>query len=152
MANLRFNARVGPARVGSRTSEDFHASVHNVRRDMQGVINRYRRLINHIETVSPDILLEALEPTFEQSKTYCPKDTGALVNSGYLEITQFRGVPTVEIGYGRGGNPSYAVNVHENLEWRHKYPTRAKWLQVALTEDEANIQNRIVNAYRTVFA
>jgi len=94
------------------------------------------------------VLYNALEPAFELSKEYCPVDTGAMVDSGYLEISTFRGVPTVEIGYGRAGNPPYTVEVHENLEWRHKDPTRAKWLQVALAESAGQIQDDIRRGYR----
>ena len=120
-------------------------------RQMAGVVNNYRRLVRHIEETTPEILLEALEPTFKKSKEYCPKDTGALVESGYLEVRELRKKPTVEIGYGFGGNPSYTVAVHENLEWRHKSPTRAKWLQAALEEDANAIRGRIIRSYSGMF-
>jgi hypothetical protein len=149
--SLRFNSNVGPKRLGSGSSDEYKDVVRNTRRDMDRVIDNYRRLVQHLELVSPEVLYDALQPTFQLSQEYCPIDTGKLKASGYLEITQFRGVPTVEIGYARGGDPEYAVNVHENLEWRHKAPTRAKWLQVALQEDAPQIQSRIVNSYRRVF-
>lgn len=136
----RFNAKVGGRVRGA-----------DARRQMAGVINAYSRLVRHIEEATPEILMEALEPTFEKSQEYCPRDTGELLNSGYLEIRELRGKPTVEMGYGFGGSPSYAVAVHENLEWRHKAPTRAKWLQTAIEEDEQAIQGRIVRAYSGMF-
>lgn len=136
MASLRFKPFVG-------------------RRDRPGsfapIIANYIDLVEHLEGITPEILMDALEPTFEISQEYCPEDTGRLKDSGYLEITEFRGRPSVEIGYGRGGEPPYAATVHENMEWRHKAPTRAKWLQVALTEDEQNIQARLAYDYRRVF-
>lgn len=118
---------------------------------MRAIIDRYKKLVRGLEDVTPEIMLAALEPTFEKSQEYCPKDTGKLVESGYLQITQFRGKPRVEIGYGLGGDPAYAAAVHENLEWRHKAPTRAKWLQVALEEDAGEIQNRVAAAYKGIF-
>lgn len=147
----RFQASVGPKRVGSTYSPSFAQNVRSARESMNSIIKNYQRLVDYLEEVTPEVLYEAMEPTFELSQEYCPEDTGALKRSGYLEITEFRGKPTVEIGYGRGGQPPYATTVHENLEYRHKAPTRAKWLQVALTEDEQEIQDRIVSSYRRVF-
>lgn len=123
----------------------------NARNAMNQVVKRYKKLIDQLEIATPNILYAALEPTFEKSQDYCPQDTGRLVASGYLEIVEFRGKPTVQIGYGKGGDPEYAVTVHENLEWRHKAPTRAKWLQVALAEDANDIERRIVSAYQGMF-
>lgn len=134
--NFKFRAVVGSQRRGAK---------------MTDVIMNYTKLVRHLEVVSPDILLDAMQPTFALSQQYCPTDTGRLKDSGYLEITERRGRPTVEIGYGFGGEPPYATAVHENLEWQHKAPTRAKWLQVALEEDAQNIQDRIVADYRSVF-
>jgi hypothetical protein len=146
---VRINAVVGRKAIRSgNMSSTMADNTRAVRAAMQGIIKNYQRYVNHLEGSSAEIIFEAMLPTFEKSKDYCPKDTGALVESGYLEITSFRGVATVEIGYGKGGNPDYAVTVHENLEWRHKAPTRAKWLQVALAEDAADIQDRILSGYR----
>lgn len=150
---VRVAAHVGRKRLNplGGHSAEFRQAQMDARSSMARVISNYRRLINELENVTPDILLEALEPTFEKSQEYCPYDTGRLRDSGYLQITQFRGNPTVEIGYGLGGEPPYTVNVHENLEWRHKYPTRAKWLEVALLEDDQAIQQRIISAYKEMF-
>lgn len=121
-------------------------------KSMRGVVNAYNRLIRYLENATPEILVEALEPTYRKSQEYCPKDTGALKDSGYLEIVEHRnGKITVEMGYGFRGQPEYAARVHENLEWRHKRPTRAKWLQVALEEDEQAIRGRIIRAYAGIF-
>jgi hypothetical protein len=136
------------------TISRFYASIgrkrgqNDARADMNAVIRNYRRLVEHLQDVSPDVLYEALEPAFELSQEYCPVSTGTMRASGYLEKTTFRGIPTVEIGYGRGGVPEYTVAVHENLEWKHDDPTRAKWLQVALSESAHDIQDRIRQGYR----
>lgn len=136
----RFFARIG----GARVTDKRRKATYGARRGMQGIIKEYQKFVDTVEAATPQILYEALLPAFELSKEYCPKDTGAMVASGYLEITTFRGRPTVQIGYGRGGTPSYTARVHENMEWKHEYPTRAKWLQVALAESRERIQNGII--------
>ncbi len=143
---VRLNAKVGRRYTSADSAHS--ANSKRARAGFNNVLKNFSMLIDHLHDVSPQVMVEALEPTFELSKEYCPEETGALKASGYLEITSFRGTPTVEIGYGKGGSPDYAVTVHENLEWRHKAPTRAKWLQVALEEDAANIQDRIVSGYK----
>lgn len=92
--------------------------------------------------IIPDVMYDALEPTFELSQKYVPVDTGELKDSGYLDITKRGKNPVVEIGYGRDGAP-YAVYVHEMPHY-HKPPTRFKYLQGALDEDYNQILNRIV--------
>ncbi len=91
----------------------------------------------------PEDLKEALEPTLNLSKEYCPVDTGKLVGSAYLETEQFRGGSRAEIGYARNGDPDYAVIVHEQVHVGHKAPTSAKFLQRAIDEDYHNILQRL---------
>lgn len=149
VSTVRLNAFVGrKALRGGSIHQEVRDTTRVARASMKGIINNYRKLVDHLEGVTAPVLYEALEPTFAKSLEYCPQDTGALRASGYLEITQFRGTPTVEMGYGAGGSPGYAVAVHENLEWRHKSPTRAKWLQVALAEDATVIQGRIITGLK----
>lgn len=146
--NASFNAVVGRKRIAPSLNAYTRSAQLNVRAQMSSVINNYRKFISQVEEAMPDVLYEALQPTYELSQEYVPYDTGALADSGYLEITNFRGKPRVEIGYGLGGVPPYAVRVHETMEFRHEAPTRAKWLQVALEEDAPNVQKRIVDALK----
>jgi len=136
-----FKAHVGGVRNSNQSA----------RRAMKEVIARYEKLIVHIENVTPEVLFDALEPTFYTSLVYVPKDTGDLSQSGYIEIVDGSYGKRVEMGYGKGGDPDYAVAVHENMEWRHRWPTRAKFLQSALEEDEQEIQARIVEGLQKVF-
>ena len=140
-----FQATIGRKRLAASISPETAGYTRSARASMAAIIRNYRRFVKNVEQEMPQVLLAALEPTYEKSQEYCPKDTGALVESGYLEITTFRGNSRVEIGYGKGGDPDYAAAVHENMEWRHKAPTRAKWLQIALEEDASAIQGRITN-------
>lgn len=143
-----FNASIGRKRLAASISPETAAYTRNARAGMQAIIRNYRKFVKNVESEMPNILFEAMAPTFQVSQEYCPKDTGKMRESGYLEITSFRGKPRVEIGYGKGGDPDYTAAVHENMEWRHKAPTRAKWLQVALEEDAQEIQSRIVTLMR----
>ena len=93
-------------------------------------------------------MLEAMVPIKRKADYYTPVDTGALLESGYLEINSFRGNPRVEIGFGRGGKPFYTVYVHEILEYRHAEPTQAKFLERAVYEDLGGLRTRLVQAYR----
>jgi hypothetical protein len=140
MGITRFRAHVGPQRNVKNASE--------ARKAMDATVRYYQKFVRHMETESPDVLLEALEPAFDLSQYYCPVATGAMKDSGYLVIAQRGQYPTVEIGYGKFGKPPYTVAVHENMEWKHKNPTRSKWLQTALAEEASEIQQRITLGYK----
>jgi hypothetical protein len=119
-------------------------------REMQQVVDQFKSWTLHMTNSSGQVLLEALRPTYEKSRTYCPVLTGALIDSGYIEVRRvglLRGWQA-EIGYGRGGQPSYAVTVHEKPVY-HRPPTRHKWLQTALQEDGNEIQQRIREGFKT---
>lgn len=122
--------------------------VEQVNAGMQKIQKDLLYILEQTEGATPDIMWEALHPTFEKSQEYCPKDTHALVDSGYLEVVQFRGNPKVEMGYGKGGLPDYAAYVHEMVEIPHKAPTRAKFLESAINEDMFDIIERISTGYR----
>jgi hypothetical protein len=99
--------------------------------------------------VSDEVMLEALQPNYEKSQEYVPKQTGRLSRSGYLQIAETsRGNPRVEIGYGYGGDPFYTVFVHEMVNIRHEPPTRAKFLQQAIMEDLDGIFKRLGDGYK----
>lgn len=111
---------------------------------MGAIIDNFKAWVAHLEGNAADVLYEAMLPTFEKAKLYTPKKDGDLVASGYLEKRTFRGNSIVEIGFGKGNKPFYAIWVHEKLEDRHAPPTRAKYLQSALEEDEGQIRSLIL--------
>jgi hypothetical protein len=112
--------------------------------DMNRIAADFNAFINHFTAMSPEILTQAYQPTFEKSQAYCPKKTGDLVSSGFMEVAGAgTKTPTVVIGYGRGGRPDYAPIVHEDTTKFHAPPTRSKWLQAALDEDYNQILQRI---------
>jgi hypothetical protein len=143
--SITFRASLGKVLPDSR-----FASI-NPSAQFRQIVKNYKEVIADLEDMTPNIIFEALEPTFDLSMQYCPIDTGALRASGYLRTTERGNSPRVEIGYGEGGEPEYTVSVHENLEWRHWRGTRAKWLQAALEETEKQIEDRIISAYQRYF-
>lgn len=151
MAISPFRLDVGKIRsTGSKFPWEpgYVASVRAQLDDLQKIMKSF---VKQVEYTTPEICLEALRPTYEKSLGWCPVDTGDLRQSGYLEILPFRGQQRVEMGYGKHGIPFYAVIVHENLEYEHKPPTQAKWLERAVTEDLEDIQQRIVEGMQAYF-
>lgn len=104
----------------------------------------------HLSGQSGEVLRAALMPTLAKAVGYCPIKTGALRSSAYLEVqrTGLFGAYQAEIGFGRNGEPHYAILVHE-IDTYHKPPTRWKFLQAALEEDASEIQNRLINGFKT---
>lgn len=145
---LSVRAYAGRRRISKSLDAESAGFARSMKNAMQDVIANYQEFVDSVEEASPEILMNALQPTFEKSQSYCPVNTGAMKESGYLENTSFRGNPRVEIGYGKNGNPPYTAKQHENLEFRHKAPTRAKWLQVALEEDAQDIQQRVIDGMK----
>ena len=121
-----------------------------IKTQIAGIENKLAMVINAIKGLTPEVLLEILEPVLEQSQIYCPVKTGALKNSSYLEVMQqgTGGTISAEIGYGRGGVPHYTIYVHEDLEKVHTPPTQAKFLQRPVDEILPNIQDQILRKYK----
>lgn len=119
---------------------------------VQSMLTEFQSWIGHINAKNIDVAYNALIPTFAKAKMYCPLDPDhrsgeplALRASARLEKrTTGGGKPTVEISFGRNGVPFYAVFVHEMLRYRHAPPTRAKFLETAIKEDMAVLQDRVV--------
>lgn len=138
-------AGIGRARIPRTDTTPQAAFEKAIRSQMQDIVKNFIGWAKHMEAESATVLKEALEPTFEKSKEYVPKDTLALLNSAYLEQRVFRGRSIVEIGYSRGGTPNYGPKVHEDLEAFHKAPTQAKFLERPLTEDASKIREAIID-------
>jgi hypothetical protein len=129
--------RLFVGRQNIRASEDSAAAAlgQDLRASLNGAISNLTAFVNHVQGVTPEILVEALTPTFHKALEWCPVgETGRLKESGYLEVESFRGSSVAVMGFGRGGNPDYTVYVHE-IPATHAAPTRSKWFQGALDED-----------------
>ncbi len=143
MAIGSFKARIGRSRVDKFVSEYEAGYTLSIRSQMEEIERNILAVFKGVEEELPEILLEALRPTFAKSQRYTPKLTGALRSSGYLEVTNTGKNTVVTIGYAKGGSPWYAAMVHERTDKYHRPPTRSKFLQAALEEDMEDIQNKV---------
>jgi hypothetical protein len=143
MAITSFRATIG--RVSSAAGGDGARGFAEgqASKDMRDIVGDFLDFCGHITNMSPEILVEALQPTFEKSLYYCPVDTGEMRDSGYLGITTRGKNAGAEIGYGKNGSPDYTPIVHESLEVAHASPTKAKWLQGAMEEDYFSLLQRV---------
>lgn len=135
----RFVADFQP-RLPGKTSAGSIASYRKTftkaaRASMADIIKRYEQLIRSLEAATPTILANAMQPVYNRSQVYVPKDTGALMSSAQLlSGTDERGRPMVSLVYGNAETP-YAAIVHELVHLNHVSPTRAKYLQSAMEEE-----------------
>ena len=141
-------ASVGYQRLPSNVREGSRAAygkeyTRYARESMAQVIHNYNMLIAGIHNILPEVLVQALHPTFKKSQEYCPIKTGALRESGTLRVNKGLKQPRAEISYG-GKDIFYAAIVHERTDLNHKSPTRAKFLQSAMEEDAGEYRGRVV--------
>jgi len=98
-----------------------------------------------VQAMGQAILAEASLALLE-SKELVPVDTSALKQSGNLKPLRVEGKSVeVVIGYGGVAAP-YAVEVHENLEARHKPGKSAKFLEIPVKRRVAGLGKRIVDS------
>lgn len=150
MTSFRIKLHAGRTTIRHNLSDADKSAAIDMKNSMDGIIKNFKLLSEHVDNVTPEILMEAMEPAFALSQVYCPMDTGTMVASGYLQVIERYHKPTVEMGYGKGGNPSYTAQVHENLEWRHKKPTQAKWLSRALEESYGQINAQVMLSLKSI--
>lgn len=150
MSTPRINVGKLSSRSPTYPSEaGYISSIRDQFKDLERLLGA---IADQVEEMTPQIMLTALQPTFEKACVYCPKLTGDLVNSGYLEITGTGARARVEMGFAKGGTPAYGVYVHEMTEYHHAAPTRSKFLQAAMMEDLNEIFSRLSIEYQYAFA
>lgn len=149
MAGTRITAFMGRKQIRSSMSNAGSQAALKQQFDasMEDILINLKDFIDHVDGATPDILIEALEPTFGKAIERTPVKNGDLRASGYLEARKYRGGAEVEIGFGRGGHPDYAIYVHE-IPRAHEDPTRDKFLQSALDEDYFSILSSIPRLVR----
>jgi len=145
MAITPYKVSIGKSRISGDSAEAYLG--RQSREDFANILANMRGFINHMSEGVAEVLAEALEPTLELSWEYVPVDSGDLLRSSYLEVEKFRGQSRCEIGYAKGGNPSYAIYVHEMPRW-HEPPTSYKFLERAIMEDWDNIQGRVISGLK----
>ncbi len=146
---IRIGASVGGrlpsnVKVGSQAFLRKGATI-SARAGMKDVIKRYESFIRQFKGITPEILEEALQPAFDKSQEYVPKDSGALADSG--KVTTSLDPLRAEITYG-DSTAWYAAIVHEYVWQTHEPPTRAKYLQAAMEEEMDNMMVTIGLSYQ----
>lgn len=144
----KINTFVGLRRISRRMSPAMAASTKDARVAMQQVMKNFQDFINLVVDITPEALEYTLQETFALSQTYCPVKTGALRDSGYLDVTQEGNKITAEIGYAPGGIPHYGIFVHELIDAHHEAPTRSKFLEAAINETAGDWGKRLIDFYR----
>lgn len=147
MAKVNFRPFMGSRYVRNTQGASTQALTAQFRQQIGGILDALGEFIDDFDNLVPEAIVEVLEPTLGKAIEYCPKKTGELVDSAYLEVDSVRRKHVVAIGFGKGGQPDYAVFVHE-MPFKHEEPTRSKFLQAALDEDYFQIIQDIPRALR----
>ena len=107
---------------GGATGGGFHELAAGLGRLVKDLKEEFDDVLDDVE----DVLWNELDRTILQpANEIVPFDTGALHDSGYINVTRSRGRVQGMVGY----DTDYAIYVHERLDCYHKPPTRAKWLE-----------------------
>lgn len=114
-------------------------------RGMRDVQENFRKFCDWLQLdVTPEVLVEALDPTMDLSDHYAPKDTRRMVDSRYNKVTTSRGGKVrAEVGYNEHGEAPYTIFVHEMPHFYHQPPTQYKFLQRAMDEDLPEVIGRV---------
>lgn len=104
--------------------------------------------IGKIENATVQTLIYAIQPIREATLRYVPVKTGRLRSSFYIIAGKYYKSNRVTLGYARYGFPKYAQIVHDRLYdeqgnlIRHKSPTKALFLELAIQEHLSEILPR----------
>lgn len=140
MANVRFP--VGRQRLHHNVRPSQAGYTRAIRAQMKQIVDNMQKVIKAIHATSKPALQYALQPIYDDSQVLVPVDKGPLKASGFIEVRDTaRGVTGV-VGYAKGGNPHYAVYVHERMDLQHSAPTQAKFLEEPVMRHLRNIPAR----------
>ncbi len=134
--------RVGLKRVVAGSSGRFASELgatKSLRSQMEDLEREFARVLQVLGDATVEAVEEALDPIDIRMHELVPVDTARLINSSYLEVKKGKFGVEAELGFARGGDPFYAVLVHEDLTMSHEPPTQAKFLQQAVAENIDNI-------------
>jgi hypothetical protein len=142
-----------PVRINIGTTPDVMVNygLEGVRKQFEHLEGEFHRWGRWTRDASPSVVEYALQPAFDKSQEYVPHKTGRLKNSGYLKAERVGNDTQAEIGYGKNGDPDYAILVHE-LPKFHPAPTRWKYLQQALQDKGPAVQDRLETTFAYVMA
>jgi hypothetical protein len=148
MARRQFNVagrfNVGRLRI-NRNDPKRAMGIQNARQSMRDIVKAFDQLTNQLHDLSIEACFQNGLRVKERGDYYVPKDTLALLHSGYVEAVSAPSHPgriNIEVGYGKGDDPDYAVIVHEDLSKSHASPTQAKYLQRAIVDEVGSMLAR----------
>ncbi len=148
MAARTVRFRVGTQRITGGISPSQAGYTRDIRSQMRSIEKSYTRLVETLGASTEAAIEQMLQPVFDRSQVLVPVKTGVLKASGYIQTQRRGGTAVGEVGYGKGGKPSYAVFVHENLDAQHASPTQAKFLEQAANEHAAGMLDQAGDVYR----
>ena len=136
MATRKVRFRIGARRITRGADPTASGYTRDIRAQMKSIEQSFTRFIDTIQANTPAAVEAALMPIFVRSQELVPVRSGKLKRSGFLEIRKgSKGQTQGEVGYAKGGVPHYAGLQHENLDFQHKAPTQAKFLEQAVNEE-----------------
>ena len=120
--------------VGRRTTKDpLDADyVNAMMKEIKAIERNLVTVMKTAKNLLPGALKAGVKPIFDESQRLVPVDTGKLKASGFVNARMTQKGAKVDIGYGKGNRPDYAMMVHERLESAHASPTQAKYLTQAV--------------------
>ena len=139
---------IGLKRIPRSTPRTAAEATRNTRKQFKVLRDNLLKSIQYIEGITAPALEEAMKPIFQESQRLVPKDTLKLMRSGFIDTGTFRGQPAVNMGYGAGGTPKYAVFVHEDLNAKHENGTQAKFLEEPYKKQLNQIAGRVSRAIK----
>lgn len=135
--------KVGRQRLGAGVRPSEADYTRQIRAQMKQIEDNLMKVIRGIEGLTPEALEYGVQPIYDLSQVYVPRKTEALANSGSIDASVTSRGARVVVSYGKGGEPEYAVFVHEMVDYYHAPPTQAKFLEQAVNEEVGNVRDRV---------
>jgi uncharacterized protein YnzC (UPF0291/DUF896 family) len=150
MSFIGARLKVGKVTVRTPQYPSEARYVESVRAGMKQLMDNVNYIFEQFEEITPEIMIDVLQPIFDESQVLVPQRTGALKQSGFLRVASGRtGNIWVEMGYADGGEPFYAAYVHEMVQIPHRPPTQAKFLEKPLNDHMLGIIDELALRYKS---
>lgn len=116
--------------------------------NFEKVVSDYTQ--KEVDGAMAQVLNEEAQLIFRDSQRLVPVKTGVLRASGQIIPPRKKGNNwEVVIGYG-GAASSYALEQHENLQYRHKQGKSAKYLEVPANQRASKMAESIRNRLKRI--
>lgn len=127
------------------------------------VLQNIQKVKYKIQTESKITLSLAAEEIMDESYILCPFDTDTLRNTGniYEPELSLNGSITVTMDYAGVNDKynetkeamasTYAVEVHEEQEWTHKYPTQWQFLTTPINNYGSKLLPMLASGLKRLF-